>query len=139
VATAKDLLIQLLTYIQEVEKLKLKPAFTVPDDFFRAYARDIADLEGIRFNLQQGSDDIWMQVPRLIERTPPTPPTSLAPWVKLSKSPSTEPELLREIDEPSGANRQPARQRGNLESNIRSVRSGHRQRRCRRNRTAHYA
>lgn len=87
----------LLDYIRQVEKLKRKPTFIVPEDFFCAYQSDLQGLPGIEFNVQQEGDDVWMVVPRLKENSCPEPDEDLKPWVTLHKSPSKEPELKHGI------------------------------------------
>jgi hypothetical protein len=55
------LVLDLLTYIEQVEKLKTKPAFTVPTDFFVANQQDIKGLPEFQFNLQDTDGDIWLR------------------------------------------------------------------------------
>ena len=88
---------ELLEYIQQVEKLKRKPTFIVPDDVFCAYQGNLQGLPGIEFDVQQEGDDIWMIVPRLKENNCTEPHDELKPWVTLYKSPDKEPELKFEI------------------------------------------
>lgn len=94
---ASERLIGLLDYIEQVEKLKRKPAFTVPTDIFVACQSELKGLPGIEFSLLSASDDVWLKVPRLKEIAPPNLDEKLMPWVTLSKSPDREPELKREI------------------------------------------
>jgi very-short-patch-repair endonuclease len=90
-------ILQLLDYIEQVERLKSKPAFTVPTDFFTAYQDDVFKLPELRVNEQVDGDDVWLRVPRLSEIAPPDPDGVLGPWVKLSKNPEKLPELLSEL------------------------------------------
>lgn len=85
--------IGLLNYIEQVEKLKRKPAFSVPDEYFVAYQAELAWLPELQFNLQQDGDDVWLKLPRLREVAPPELDEILRPWVVLSKSPEKQPEL----------------------------------------------
>ena len=87
----------LLDYIRQVEKLKRKPTFIVPEDIFCAYQSHIQGLPGIEFDLQQEGDDVWMIVQRLKENPCPEPDDDLKPWITLHKSPHNEPELKPEI------------------------------------------
>ena len=87
----------LLEYIRQVEKLKRKPTFIVPEEVFFAYQSNVKGLPGIEFDIQKEGDDIWMIVPRLRENKCPEPDDELKPWVTLHKSPSKEPELKSEI------------------------------------------
>lgn len=89
--------IDLLTYIEQVEKLKSKPAFSVPTEFFVAYQHDLKGLPELRYNLQSGDDDVWLRIPRLQEIAPPELDEQLRPWVALSKSPDKLPELKSEV------------------------------------------
>jgi len=50
-------LLELLNYIEQVEKLKIKPAFSVPPEFFAAYEHELKGLPELRFNLQSEGDD----------------------------------------------------------------------------------
>ena len=61
------LVLDLLSYIEQVEKLKTKPAFSVPTDYFVAYQHDLKGLPEIQFNLQVEGDDVWLRLPRLQE------------------------------------------------------------------------
>jgi hypothetical protein len=87
------LILELLTYIEQVEKLKSKPAFTVPTEHFVAYQHELKGLPALRFNVQGEDDEVWLRVPRLHEIPPPELDTRLVPWVTLHKSPAKNPEL----------------------------------------------
>ena len=93
-----SLVIDLLVYIEQVEKLKAKPAFTVPTEFFVAYQHDLKGLPEIQFNVQDVSGDVWLRIPRLHEIAPPPPDEKLAAWISLPKSPTKLPELKRQIE-----------------------------------------
>ena len=95
-AEASSLVIDLLTYIEEVEKLKTKPAFSVPTEFFSAYQQDLKGLPEVRFNVQIEGDDVWLKVPRIQEISAPDPGETLRLWVTLSKSPDKMPVLKGE-------------------------------------------
>ena len=96
-AEGAPLILELLTYIEQVEKLKTKPAFTVPTEHFAAYQHELKGLPEMRFNLQTENDDIWLRVPRLHEVPPPELDERLDPWVTLPKSPAKNPELKAQI------------------------------------------
>ena len=70
-AEGAPLILDLLAYIEQVEKVKTKPAFTVPTDHFAAYQYELKGLPELRFNLQGNGDDIWLRIPRLREIPPP--------------------------------------------------------------------
>lgn len=88
--------IELLTYIEQVEKLKNKPTFSVPTDFFVAYEYELQGLPELQFNLQDDDDDVWMRLPRLQEISAPPLSEQLKAWVTLPKSPEKNPELSAE-------------------------------------------
>lgn len=90
-------ILDLLTYIEQVEKLKTKPAFSVPTEFFVAYQHELKGLPELQFNLQVEGDDVWLRLPRLQEIAAPEPDEVLRPWVTLPKSPEKTPELKGEI------------------------------------------
>ncbi|MFN9503525.1 MAG: AAA domain-containing protein [Rubrivivax sp.] len=95
-AAGAPLVLDLLNYIEQVEKLKSKPAFTVPTEFFVAYQHELKGLPELQFNLQVDGDDVWMRLPRLQEIAPPELDEQLKPWVTLPKSPEKSPELRSE-------------------------------------------
>lgn len=94
---ASELVLDLLNYIEQVEKLKHKPAFTVPTDYFIAHQHELRGLPELQFNLQVDNDDVWLRLPRLQEIAPPEPAEELKPWVGVSKSPDKKPELKNEL------------------------------------------
>lgn len=89
--------IDLLTYIEQVEKLKAKPAFIVPVEYFAAYQHELKGLPELKYNLQSDGDDIWLKLPRLQEISAPDLNEKLKPWVTLSKSADKSPELKEEV------------------------------------------
>ncbi len=89
--------LDLLSYIEQVEKLNTKPTFSVPSEFFTAYQHELKGLPELQFNLQVGGDDVWLRVPRLQEITAPELDEILRHWVTLPKSPEKPPELKGEI------------------------------------------
>lgn len=95
-AAGAPLVLDLLNYIEQVEKLKTKPAFTVPTEFFVAHQHELKGLPELQLNLQVEGDDVWLRVPRLREIAPPELEEQLKPWVTLPKSPEKSPELKSE-------------------------------------------
>ena len=87
------LILELLAYIEEVEKLKAKPAFSVPSDFFSAFQHEIIGLPELKLNIEAAGDDVWLRIPRLQEISAPDVGDALKPWVILSKSLDTVPQL----------------------------------------------
>jgi very-short-patch-repair endonuclease len=106
-AAGASQVIDLLNYIEQVEKLKIKPAFTVPDEFFVAHQYELNALPELQFNLQIGGDDVWLRVPRLQEIAAPAPDEVLKAWVTLSKSPQKNPELKSQIVNPDAKDEEP--------------------------------
>jgi len=96
-AAGASQVLDLLNYIEQVEKLKTKPAFSVPTEFFVAYQHELKGLPELQFNLQVAGDDVWLRLPRLQEITAPEPDEVLRPWVTLPKSPEKTPELRGEV------------------------------------------
>lgn len=89
--------IDLLSYIEQIEKLKRRPPFSLPDEYFVAHRHELLNLPELQFNLQQDGDDIWLKLPRLCEVAPPELDELLKPWVAVSKSPEKPPEIKLEI------------------------------------------
>lgn len=102
--------IDLLSYIEQVEKLKRRPAFSVPDEYFVAHRHELQGLPELQFNLQHEGDDVWLKLPRLQEVPAPELDDLLKAWVTVSKSPDKSPEIKQEIQvDVSGA--EPKRER----------------------------
>lgn len=92
------LVLDLLNYIEQVEKLKAKPAFSVPgDSLFVAYQHELRGLPELQFNLQSNGDDLWLRIPRLQEIAAPELDEELKPWVVLPKTPEKTPEIKSEV------------------------------------------
>ena len=89
--------IDLLHYIEQVEKLKTKPAFSVPTEFFVAFQHELKGLPELQLNMQIEGDDVWLRLPRLHEIAPPEPDEILRPWLTVPKSPEKTPELKSEL------------------------------------------
>jgi very-short-patch-repair endonuclease len=93
--TAQQRLLDLLEYIEHVEKMNRTPLFDVPAAFYAMFEEDFRSLPEIETNL--AGDEVWLRIPRLNEKAPPDPSAALKPWVVLSKSPDTEPTLREQI------------------------------------------
>lgn len=93
------MLVRLLTYLEEVEKLKSKPAFSLPSarESFVGLQQELLSLPEVSFNLQLEDDDVWLRVPRLQEIKAPELDPRLNLWVILHKSPERVPELKKEL------------------------------------------
>jgi very-short-patch-repair endonuclease len=97
-AEPQKLVFGLLDYIEQVEKLSAKPAFSIPSDApFVAYQHDFKGLPELQFNLQIEGDDVWLRIPRLQEIAAPDPEDALKPWVTLPKNPEKRPDVKGEI------------------------------------------
>lgn len=91
-------ILDLLNYIEQVEKIKAKPTFSIPADApFVAYQHELNELPELQFNLQVEDDDIWLRIPRLQEISAPEPDEALKPWVTLPPSPEKFPEIKNEV------------------------------------------
>jgi very-short-patch-repair endonuclease len=98
VSEASALVLDLLNYIEQIEKLKHKPDFIVPTDFFAVHQHELKGLPQLQFNIQEDGMDVWVRVPRLREIPPPEPDETLRSWIILAKVPSRTPELKAHID-----------------------------------------
>jgi very-short-patch-repair endonuclease len=96
-AAGAPLVLELLNYIEQVEKLRTKPAFFVPSEFFVGYQHDLKACPELEFNVQGNGDDVWLRIPRLREIAAPEPDEELKAWVSLPKSPERSPELKPEL------------------------------------------
>ena len=92
-----ELLKELLTYIEQVEKLKSIPAFTVPEEHFSVYQKDLRGLPGVVPAPKNDQSEVWLELSRLTEILPPDPDIEINDWVTLYKSPEKYPELKLEI------------------------------------------
>lgn len=89
--------IDLLNYIEQIEKLKRKPSFSLPEEYFVAHRHELVNLPELQFNLQQEGDDVWLKLPRLQEVTAPELDDLIRDWVIVSKSPEKIPEIKQEV------------------------------------------
>lgn len=78
--------IDLLTYIEEVEKLKRKPTYVLPTEFYVGHQVALKGLPDLQANLQNNESEIWLSVPRLQEIAAPDTPAELTPWVSIEYS-----------------------------------------------------
>ncbi len=89
--------VDLLTYIEEVEKLKRKPVYVVPSDYFVGHLADMKGSPELQSNLVTADGEVWLRIPRLQEQTAPLLPDELALWTVLSKSVDKQPTLKEAI------------------------------------------
>ncbi len=91
------LIVELLTYIDQVERLRSRPCFTVPTDQFVAYQHELKGLPDLEFNCQANGDAIWLRVPKLHETAAPVPAEELSQWITEPGNPDEAPELKAEL------------------------------------------
>jgi very-short-patch-repair endonuclease len=92
----------LLSYVEQLERLRRSTAFSVPDEYFCAFRSEIDGLPGLSFDQAHGGDDVWLSLPRLGEIPPPEPSAALQPWIAFSKSADEAPRLRSEIVRKAG-------------------------------------
>lgn len=114
-ASDSAFVLELLTFIEQVEKLKIRPAFTAPTEYFVAHQSELKGLPELRFNIQPEGEDVWLSIPRLKEILPAEPDEKLTPWMTLHKSPAKAPELKPSIEFPdTSETREQARSRAEI-------------------------
>ena len=75
---------ELLKYIEDVEKLKRTPTYTVPTELFSIHQSELEGLPELTLNVLSEDQEAWLRLPRMEEVHPPALPFSLGPWVSLS-------------------------------------------------------
>ena len=114
-ATARDKLVSLLDYVEQVVRLDERVAFDLADYKLadgkpaRFVPCDTAALPGVTHDGADEHGPVWLAVERLARSTPPDPPADLAPWIAVSPDPVRAPEVSRErtvvVDEPTRLDR----------------------------------
>jgi len=96
--SANALILDVLDYLAHVEKLNIKPAYSIPDESpCVAFEHALRELPELQYDLQSDGDDLWLHVPRLQEIAAPDPDDALKPWITLPKNPEKSPVLKSEI------------------------------------------
>ncbi|KTF69001.1 AAA domain-containing protein [Sphingomonas sp. HT-1] len=99
-------LLSLLDYIEAAERDRLPTVIDMADyRGFRRHGDEIIKLPGVRVNVRDGDDSLWLSVERLVRRPPPRPAdTVLRAWIDLSDDVTAAPRLRSEIpnDDPGG-------------------------------------
>jgi very-short-patch-repair endonuclease len=98
---------KLLEYIEQAERSARKPQSSIPaSGEFAAWSHELIGLPGVRFDLQQDGDHIWMRVDRLSESAPPelSDPV-LEKWVEQTSSVGHPPKLLDVVEDADGQSR----------------------------------
>lgn len=85
--------INLLSYIEEVEKLRRKPVYSVPNDYFAVFQAELVGMPELQVNLLDEAEEVWLRVPRMQEIPAPAAPAVLAPWLTVSKALDRPPVL----------------------------------------------
>ncbi len=96
----KDRLLSLIEFAQQSARLRNRPAITVAEHgLFALHEYRMRGLPGIRLNVSDADDEIWLAVKRLYETKPPDITADvLRPWVQVTLNPNEEPKLLDVID-----------------------------------------
>ncbi|MBW3510599.1 AAA domain-containing protein [Janthinobacterium sp. NKUCC06_STL] len=95
--TKNAAVIEVLDYIKHVETLTKSAPIVVPTEYFAVLESEMRAIPGLEFNQVEDGDDVWLRVPRLMEVNPPPPQEELMSWLILSKLPTKEPELRKEV------------------------------------------
>ncbi len=94
---SRERLVRLLDYLEQIEKLNVKPATTIPRDFFVLAEAEARGLWSARLNLVAGNETCWLRLPRIDPISPPALLPSISAWVDLSNSPNVAPALRPEV------------------------------------------
>jgi hypothetical protein len=96
----KDRLLSLIEFAQQSARLRTRPAITVAEHgLFALHEYRMRGLPGIRLNVSDAEDELWLAVRRLYETKPPDITADvLRPWVHVTLNPNEEPMLLDAID-----------------------------------------
>ena len=96
----RNRLLSLIEFSQQSARLRGKPAATVAaHGLFALYEHEIQGLPGIRINVNESEDEIWLAVERLHETRPPDIASAvLRPWVLITHAPTAEPQLRDATD-----------------------------------------
>jgi len=94
---ATDLTLKLLDYIKQLETLRTKPAYAIPNDPFVLHEHEVFTLPEVRLDLQEEGEEVWLRLPRLAPSNAPALIEPLQPWVVLPRDPSRTPELKGEV------------------------------------------
>src|SRR5262245_51315996 len=98
-ADARQRLVNLLDYVEQVVRLDERVAFRLseyrlPDDSTFAISREATqDLPGVRHDVHDEEGAIWLEVDRLTRKEPPPRPGDIIPWVAVSADPTKPPEV----------------------------------------------
>jgi AAA domain len=101
-ANARQKLIGLLDYVEQVVRLDERVAFRLSDDrlpdgtTFSVAKSDTQNLPGVRHDHRDDDGPIWLEVERLARKEPPVPPENIAEWIAVSADPARSPEARPE-------------------------------------------
>jgi hypothetical protein len=86
--TAKDLLIDLVEYVEQVHRLSERVVTRLQD--YRdlvLHETDLKGREGVQHDLIEGGEAIWLKIDRLRRTEPPQPPAEISDWITVSRDP----------------------------------------------------
>jgi very-short-patch-repair endonuclease len=92
----------LLDYVEQVVRLDEKIAYRLSDyrlpdgTTFALHPADTSALPGIRHNLREDGEAVWLEIDRLSRQEPPAPGPEIADWISLSPDPSQPPQIKQE-------------------------------------------
>jgi very-short-patch-repair endonuclease len=101
-ADARQKLISLLDYVEQVVRLDERVAFRLseyrlPDGTTFAVAKtDTQNLPGVRHDHRDDEGPVWLEVERLVRKEPPSPPEAIAEWIVIPADPARSPEIRSE-------------------------------------------
>lgn len=92
----------LLDYVQQVIRLDERVVFQLseyrlPDKTsFAINAAETRNLPGVRHDVREDGEAVWLEVERLARKQPPEPPIEISDWLEISADPSKVPEVRAE-------------------------------------------
>jgi AAA domain len=87
--TAKDRLIDLVNYVEQVHRLSERVVTRLQDyrDLL-LHETDLKAREGIQHDLIEGGEAVWLKIDRLRRTEPPEPSEEIRDWISVSSDPS---------------------------------------------------
>ncbi len=99
---ARQKLIGLLDYVEQVVRLDEKVAFRVSEyrlsdgSTFSVSKKDTQNLPSVRHDHRDDEGSVWLEVERLSRKEPPSPHADIVEWIILSADPAKPPEVRGE-------------------------------------------
>ena len=103
----REKLVGLLDYIEQVVRLDERVAFQLSDyrlpdgSAFALHPADTQNLPGVRHDIRDEGEAVWLEVERLTRTEPPVPPQEIADWLVLSADPTLAPQPQKNDSLPS--------------------------------------